>query len=98
MARASTQRYKNNEPLSIFDGIPITAKDNVKVVSYIFVIFTLTPDFLSNERNHQLFLSNLKCVHASWLFLSIMCRPENPANVVDDLVGPFQSFRDGSNF
>jgi len=34
MAEASTARYKRNEPLSIFDGIPITAKDEVRVAGY----------------------------------------------------------------
>ena len=33
MAEASTARYKRNEPLSVFDGIPITAKDEIRVVS-----------------------------------------------------------------
>ena len=39
MAEASTARYKRNEPLSIFDGIPITAKDEVRVVSCLPKLF-----------------------------------------------------------
>ena len=35
MAEASTARYKNNEPLSVFDGIPVTAKDEIRVVSRV---------------------------------------------------------------
>ena len=36
MAEASTARYKHNEPLSVFDGIPVTAKDAVRVVRFPF--------------------------------------------------------------
>ena len=39
MAEASTARYKRNEPLSVFDGIPITAKDEIRVVSRLPKIF-----------------------------------------------------------
>lgn len=35
MAEASTTRYNNNEPLSVLDGVPITAKDEIRVVSFI---------------------------------------------------------------
>ena len=33
MAEASTARYKRKKPLSVFDGVPITAKDEIRVVS-----------------------------------------------------------------
>ncbi|XP_065057461.1 uncharacterized protein LOC135685446 isoform X2 [Rhopilema esculentum] len=34
MAEASTARYKNNAPLSVFDGVPVTAKDELKIAGY----------------------------------------------------------------
>ena len=48
MAEASTARYKRNEPLSVFDGLPITAKDEVRVVSCIpkHLMTTLSSFFL----------------------------------------------------
>eukprot|EP00794_Sanderia_malayensis_P000647 gene648-1315_t len=61
MARLSTQRYKANTPLSIFDGIPISAKDEFKVAGY--PCFFGTPflgDFIETEDSESAVVRKLR--------------------------------------
>ena len=50
MASLSADRYKNNAPLSVFDGIPVTAKDELRVVSKLCSPFSL--EFITKKNFH----------------------------------------------
>eukprot|EP00794_Sanderia_malayensis_P000653 gene653-1321_t len=61
MARLSTQRYKANTPLSIFDGIPISAKDEFKVAGYPCLSGTpFLGDFIETEDSESTVVKKLR--------------------------------------
>ena len=53
MASLSADRYKNNAPLSVFDGIPVTAKDELRIVSKL--ICSPFASELITKKNFHLF-------------------------------------------